>query len=422
VTDGEPTLRPGDEVVVEVRDRYNNPVDPTTVAGGLRANVTNGTGLVERANVTVDPDGRARFEYVGGDGTLTLSVVGRSGAEYDVSLAVTEAGGATESVDGGITLGGTSTYADRTGERTFTLASANGRLENVTCTDDLLLDRAEPVYDTANRRDRLDLRLTFRNPADYTDRIAISVTTSGADAITVQIASPTDQTSSNLDSVLAGQLLDGGQVNLLDPENYGGPGSSGLGTGIDEVQRFDDDHAPVTMVVDDTAGRVDATLQCEPTGTGSVTVTGATTAVGSETGPGNSERGTESVIEFDLTNDLGTSVTITGLRIESQSSNADRLTGEFLGRPEVEVTGVPDGGSGDPSGGVPVDDGSTPTEITLGDTATVADGDTATVRLNEFVESYDSGGPTRAADTTGESVTVTVVFQNRPDETFTLSL
>jgi hypothetical protein len=98
VTDGEPTLRPGDEVVVEVRDRYNNPVDPTTVAGGLRANVTNGTGLVERANVTVDPDGRARFEYVGGAGTdeaLNVRLVGRTGARYEVRFAVTGAGNVT---------------------------------------------------------------------------------------------------------------------------------------------------------------------------------------------------------------------------------------------------------------------------------------------------------------------------------------
>jgi hypothetical protein len=96
VTDGEPTLRPGDEVVVEVRDRYNNPVDPTTVAGGLRANVTNGTGLVANTNVRVDPDGRARFEYVGGAGTdeaLNVRLVGRTGARYEVRFAVT--GGAT---------------------------------------------------------------------------------------------------------------------------------------------------------------------------------------------------------------------------------------------------------------------------------------------------------------------------------------
>ena len=102
VTDGEPTLRPGDEVVVEVRDRYNNPVDPTTVAGGLRANVTTGAGLVERANVTVDPDGRARFEYVGGAGTddaLNVRLVGRTGARYEVRFAVT--GGGTVSDDGG---------------------------------------------------------------------------------------------------------------------------------------------------------------------------------------------------------------------------------------------------------------------------------------------------------------------------------
>lgn len=106
VTDGEPTLRPGDEVVVEVRDRYNNPVDPTTVPGGLRVNVTNGTGLVERANVSVDSDGRARFGYVGGAGTddaLNVRLVGRTGTRYEVRFAVAGAGNVTGGdADGGV--------------------------------------------------------------------------------------------------------------------------------------------------------------------------------------------------------------------------------------------------------------------------------------------------------------------------------
>jgi hypothetical protein len=239
-----------------VRDRYNNPVDPTTVAGGLRANVTNGTGLVERANVRVDSDGRARFEYVGGDGTLTLSVVGRSGAEYDVSLAVTEAGGATESVDGGITLGGTSTYSAR--EDTVTLASPNGRWESITCTDQFVISNTVLAQNSGGNAEELSTTVRL-DSTDETRVLQLTYKSDGTKEVGV-----TDQNGNenevSLTSQAASRIGNGNPVDLLNESNY-----QDTFPELAEIRALSNDD-PVTMLVQDQRGRVDVTLLCSADG------------------------------------------------------------------------------------------------------------------------------------------------------------
>lgn len=88
------TLAPGDEVVVEVRDRYNNPA-----VGEL--NVTSGTGLLagddDATPTTYEPadreDGVYRLRYVGGDGVIRASLPNATSAEENVTVVVTEVSG-----------------------------------------------------------------------------------------------------------------------------------------------------------------------------------------------------------------------------------------------------------------------------------------------------------------------------------------
>ncbi|AZH26478.1 BamA/TamA family outer membrane protein [Haloplanus aerogenes] len=90
VTERNTSLAAGTPLVVEVRDRYNNPVDPTTYPTDVTVNVTEGRDLVAQNRTTVRADGRAQVTYTGGEGTVTLAVERLSGPESEVSFNVTE--------------------------------------------------------------------------------------------------------------------------------------------------------------------------------------------------------------------------------------------------------------------------------------------------------------------------------------------
>lgn len=64
----------GADVAVEVRDRYNNPVPNSRVAGNLTVNVTGGTDVLDPDSVEVGEDGRARFTHAGETGTANLTL------------------------------------------------------------------------------------------------------------------------------------------------------------------------------------------------------------------------------------------------------------------------------------------------------------------------------------------------------------
>ena len=77
------TVAAGDEIAVETRDRFNNPVAGATVE------VARGFDLVDESNATTDADGRATFAYDGdGNGTLRLRLEGGSAAYERVDLSV----------------------------------------------------------------------------------------------------------------------------------------------------------------------------------------------------------------------------------------------------------------------------------------------------------------------------------------------
>jgi len=90
VTERNTSLAAGTPLVVEVRDRYNNPVDPTTYPTDVTVNVTEGRNLVAQNRTTVRPDGRAQITYTGGEGNVTLAVERLSGPESRVSFNVSE--------------------------------------------------------------------------------------------------------------------------------------------------------------------------------------------------------------------------------------------------------------------------------------------------------------------------------------------
>jgi len=69
--------RGDDGVTVEVRDRYNNPVPNSRVPENLTVR-NNDTAVLSPANVTVDENGQAAFDYAGA-GTANLTLVDGSG-------------------------------------------------------------------------------------------------------------------------------------------------------------------------------------------------------------------------------------------------------------------------------------------------------------------------------------------------------
>jgi|GEM_PF-567897 len=90
VTERNTSLARGTPLVTEVRDHYNNPVDPTTYPDDVTVNVTEGRDLIAENRTTVDEDGRAQVTYTGGEGQVTLKVERLNGPESEVSFNVTE--------------------------------------------------------------------------------------------------------------------------------------------------------------------------------------------------------------------------------------------------------------------------------------------------------------------------------------------
>ena len=248
------TLAPGDEVTVAVRDRYNNPV-----AGSIE--LTDGAGLVaDDDDATPDvyepadrEDGVYRLRYTGGDGTLMPSLSSVAGPPGTATVTVTEATGTENAtVESGVTEGGTSTYSPS--NRTFTLASHNGRIEGVTTTDRFVVEDTRLTLDAGNNYDELESTVLFENAAGERRTLSLTYRT-GGNAKTVAVGSPTGENSYSLTNDAADRLRTGDPVDLLDADSYQGTPSD-----LDEIRELDD-AGPVTLLIQDQRGRYDVTIE-----------------------------------------------------------------------------------------------------------------------------------------------------------------
>lgn len=353
------------QLVVEVRDAYNNPVSGVTVANNTSGSDLLG-GSLDAESKTTDDEGRVTFEYTapaGSTGTASIQfnisddVTPRGSELVNFSVAVTGSGG------GG---GGGGAYSITWQDPDAVNPSGSlSSCDSDDCTWDVGADS-----DTA-----LDLRAA----TDPTvEDLNVSFHVNDSSVATLSNSDPTTGSNGLANTTLNAQA--NGTVRVF------------------VVGGSDSDDINVTVTNFDPA----------------VVYTG----VGEGFEPDGN--GVHSVLAFNVSNERPGDVTLTAIKINSTSTGADRIeNGDSL---STEVLVDTDGDF--------VADGSTTdqnqikigSKVSLDTTAVLASGEEARWNVGEF---SSGGGPNNEVDLVGESVTVTIYYEdasgNSYATTFTIS-
>lgn len=362
--------------------------------------------------VQLSPD-RVKFVLTDQSWEIECSAIG-VGESADVTPSQ-QPGTDPSPQSGGVGLGGVSQYSETNATEKFSVA--NGRWENITCTDQLVLSNGQPA-DKPEADDlndgaivRLSANLLDSAGEEYTiDTKLVRDRSDGSwGTRSVEI---TDGDGNNANADLkpeaAKRIYEGGQTDLLEPSNYDDPdtGQGSFTDYVDRIQRLDDDQ-PVTWQTTRMTGRVDVTLECDappaPPASGVVTVDGTTP---------ESER---SALLFDLQVAADTTKTVTAIDITKPGNQNEigddvekiKRTGN---NPEVRLSPSNTDGvnqSGELSQNVKIDG----TEYDLDTDAVFSDGAVLSVDIGDI----ESGGVKLTYHKTSMSnadVTVTFKFQD----------
>jgi hypothetical protein len=392
------TLAPGDEVTVAVRDRYNNPV-----AGSIE--LTDGAGLVaDDDDATPDvyepadrEDGVYRLRYTGGDGTLMTSLSSVAGPPGTATVTVTEATGTENAtVESGVTEGGTSTYSPS--NRTFTLASHNGRITGIDETGSVSVSGAETYFDPGNGYREVETLLRLENDAGEIRTLRLAVELKGDGDFNVRktfvggLAGGATRKTYTLNRDAARDIVENRRaVDLLDAANYDSSTPD-----LAAIRSLSDD-APVEALVQEQRGRVDVTFD-----------SGASTAAVSLTSGGAlSDRGppdsTAETLEFTVRNDGGADLTVTDIEVETSDGETTAVRNGGGATVETVGAGTDDTVTSRFSVGVPASFGADPNPVV------VAGGSkTFTVK---YLGRGGNGQPDDR-DQAGDTLTITLTFQS----------
>lgn len=272
------------QLVVEVRDRFNSPVSGQQVRAAI-AGSSEG-GLTDVSDTTTET-GRAVFEYnapqnVRGvtqqQNTVNIGIVGNPNASSfnpdtaeNVTMSVT-----VENTNGdGLSSDGVSPNAGQSGISSYTprddsllTSSANGRWQGINRTDQVIFYDGTPILDPGNSREFVRSEFTIRND---TEEFSVDVEAARASdgtysgSVSIYRFADDNQASLSLTADAAEQFLTASNrydgVDILNRDSYGVTSNSTFTTYQQTIA--DMDRSSTEVVFSAQEGRVDTALQGE---------------------------------------------------------------------------------------------------------------------------------------------------------------
>ncbi|PSQ26503.1 hypothetical protein BRD03_10590 [Halobacteriales archaeon QS_9_68_17] len=256
------------EVTVEVRDKYNNPVSGELVnLSANRGELRNDTGTRQTVTGKSDSDGRVTVTYrapnTEGDDTVTADIAASPNASEEVRFEM-DVQGSDGGSSFGVGSGGTSVYS--TGSDTARMSVANGKWTGITKTDQVILSDADPVYVRGNDYVRLwysienqtasfDVTVeAYREPDGSNPGGSVEIYSSRTDSSTTS-----DLTGDAVDAILDSDWTYDG-TDIINRANYESP-STGF---VDSLRAMAElDNSSTTYVTTAVNGQVTTTLRGE---------------------------------------------------------------------------------------------------------------------------------------------------------------
>ena len=397
------------EVVVEVRDQFGNPVDGVDVAGE-----TNGSGSLAADTVATDDDGRAVFEYTPDEeGTEELRFSYDGLGDFD-ALTAADADVTVEVNAGG---GGDGSTGDPNPPDSVVLVDSY-RKQN---------DNSIAVLELENRGEQTvnssQVRLNFYSQSGGSNPTQAELTTA-AESPTLDIGGPFENATIEFQPNVTRYVCYDYDAALNQDEFF--VTTYEFDNGIDEQYFVGLNNQQDVTCGDETGG-----------GSGGDGGGGGGSPPAEQNGiryDGNlGTTGSNSAIQFDITNVDSNEARVNAVEIRSTIDEADRVWNGGQGDYEVTVNGGAEDGYeegrpvNDPSSGALNTDGTRYSFDSQARLTTSGGGSSATVFVGEFVSfsgnsdqfsEYDFGNLNRVSNTAQWDVSITLGFQNRGDVTF----
>ncbi|WP_323190564.1 invasin domain 3-containing protein [Halostella sp. PRR32] len=311
------------EVTVEVRDTYNNPVSGKTVnlsatdgefenaSGPPAADITRTTNSDGRVTVTYNaPDSK-------GTDTVTANVSASPNASEKVEFEMNvESSGGEASL--GVGSGGTSVYSPSS--NTARMSVANGKWTAITKTDQLILSDTDPVYVSGD--DYVKLRYSVENRTTSFDITVEAFRepdgSNPGGSVEIYSSRTGSSTTANLNDGAVDAILDSDRsydgTDIINRESYRTP-SAGF---VDNLRTIADlDNSSTTYTTTTINGQVNATYRGEA----------LLTAV--EPDPSTTNDRTE-FVQIHFENSTETSGWTIADSDQSETLPAERLQGEYF--------------------------------------------------------------------------------------------
>ena len=385
----------GQSVGVEVRDKYNNPVEGAEVV------------ISDGDDRTTDDDGRVFFNPGPDDSTASINGSfdpNKPGYE-SVEFAVSAAGGGSGGGESGVGQGGDSTWSE--GNTTETISARGGLWRNIGNINSIVLSnlRMSPIDpdggDIGDSDERFfRLAFTIGDPPDGDERYVVilprleaeidgGLNLANGESITIYRefngGSETLIDGEELSEDALNRLIrNEGELDLLDPNNWDDPDE--VSGDLDTIRSFLEGKDGHEAFITDINGRVDLSLEQR-----NETMADSTEFV---VGSGSTSSSANNVVEFSLQNVGSESVEISEIGVSDTSDpQANIVRGD--GRDTFE------GGGGSFVGSIEIGGQSEP----LDQNAVISAESTEEFSLGQFRRSNDDERPMNNDD-----ITVVVTF------------
>ena len=242
----------------------------------------------------------------------------------------------SEKDNDGVGLGGISTYSEE--NNTATISQPNGRWEEISCTDGIILSNGSPASKPNGNNLQGDVirisgRLTDDEGVQYTIDVKLARATDGSWNTKEVIIY--DDNDNNVNAELTPQaalaIYETGDTDLLSTTSYDDP-DTGQGSFTDYLTNIQSLSKPVTWQTTRMIGRVDLSFECPTPASNNLYVQ-----------DGSTPSGESRALEFKLINGESSDITITDFEITTpgnKNSAADQF--DYLSRQgnnqiEVEI-------------------------------------------------------------------------------------
>lgn len=345
------------EFTVETRDAYNGPTANTHI----NATVSDQDGSLTPNQATTGPNGQLTFQYspsTTGTAQINLSITdgysptpthnpqSPANITLDVTITPPQTGPGNNSTAG---AGGglESTYDENSPQETFSVP--NGRLTQITCTDQFILSDGSPATRPNGDGDiiRFSGSLTNTKNEQYTIDIQLARKIDGSNDWNKKLVRIFDREAQNtvtavLTRTAAARIYTGSSTDVLNLSNYdnAGTGSGSFSSVVQNIQNLATG-SEVTWQTSQITGRLTAAFKCDPSATppsSGISVLGGSTP--------NTE---STALKFTTQVASGTTRTITGINITTPGRQNDKVDDiKQLKRKgqssEIRLTAIPTNG------------------------------------------------------------------------------